>query len=126
MIISPQTSYTITYYCYSLAPSIIEKMKSIKNEVEIQGLKHVYLRDSAHYIQFLAWLDDKMAKGFKIMEWEAAWRLTEFGSKMKNYMGLAYENISTSGPHVALPHYHPFKNGSYLIDKVVVPLFPIV
>jgi len=117
MIISPQTSYAITHYRYLLAPSIIEEMKSIKNKVEIQGLKHVYLHDGAHYVQFLAWLDDKMAKGFKITEWEAAWRLTEFRSKTKNYMGLAYENISASGPHVALPHYHPFKNGSYLIDK---------
>jgi len=126
MIISPQTSYAITHYRYSLAPSIIEEMKSIKNEVEIQGLKRMYLRDGTRYVQFLAWLDEKMAKGFEIMEWEAAWRLTEFGSKTKNYMGLTYENISASGPHVALPHYHPFKNGSYLIDKVVVPLFPIV
>jgi len=117
VIISPQTSYTITHYHYLLAPLIIEKIKSIKNEVEIQGLKCVYLCDGARYVQFLAWLDDKMAKGFKIMEWEAAWWLTEFRSKTKNYMGLAYENISASGPHVALPHYHPFKNGSYLIDK---------
>ncbi|KAI9511197.1 Creatinase/aminopeptidase, partial [Russula earlei] len=47
---------------YSLAPSIIEEMKSVKNEVEIQGLKRAYLRDGACYVQFLAWLDEKMAK----------------------------------------------------------------
>jgi len=121
MIIAPQTSYAIslmlTHYRYSLAPSIIEEMKSVKNEVEIQGLKRAYLRDGACYVQFLAWIDEKMAKGFEITEWEAAWRLTEFRRKAKNYMGLAYENISATGPNAALPHYQPLKNGSYIIDK---------
>jgi len=58
-----------------------------------------------------------MAKGFEITEWEAAWRLTEFRRKAKNYMGLAYENISATGPNAALPHYSPLKSGSYIIDK---------
>ncbi len=107
----------LTHYRYSLAPSIIEEMKSVKNEVEIQGLKRAYLRDGACYVQFLAWLDEKMAKGFEITEWEAAWRLTEFRRKAKNYMGLAYENISATGPNAAIPHYQPLKDGSYVIDK---------
>src|SRR5216683_2289114 len=56
----------LTHYRYSLAPSIIEEMKSVKNEVEIQGLKRAYLRDGACYVQFLAWLDEKMAKGIEM------------------------------------------------------------
>ncbi|KAI0305476.1 Creatinase/aminopeptidase [Multifurca ochricompacta] len=121
VIISPQTSYAIslmlTHYRYTVAPSVIEEMKSVKNEVEIQGLKRAYLRDGACYVQFLAWLDEKMSKGFQISEWEAAWRLTEFRSKAKNYMGLAYENISATGPNAALPHYTPLKSDSLFIDK---------
>ena len=34
-----------------------------------------------------------------ITEYEAAWRLTEYRRKNKHYMGLAYENISASGPN---------------------------
>ncbi|KAI0256241.1 peptidase M24, structural domain-containing protein [Lactifluus subvellereus] len=121
VIISPQTSYAIslmlTHYRYTVAPSIIEEMKSVKNEVEIQGLKRAYLRDGACFVQFLAWLDEKMSKGFQITEWEAAWRLTEFRSKTKNYMGLAYENISAAGPNAALPHYNPLKSSSSIIDR---------
>ncbi|KAI9458087.1 Creatinase/aminopeptidase [Russula earlei] len=121
MIIPPQTSYAIslmlTYKRYSLAPSIVEEMRSVKNEVEIQGLKRACLRDGTCYVQFLAWLDEKMAKGFEISEWEAAWRLTEFRRNAKNFMGLAYENISATGPNAALPHYRPSKSGSYIIDK---------
>ncbi|KAI0266674.1 Creatinase/aminopeptidase [Gloeopeniophorella convolvens] len=121
VLISPQTSYAIslmlTHYRYTVVPSLIEEMKSVKNEVEIQGLKRAYLRDGACYVQFLAWLEEKMSKGFQISEWEAAWRLTEFRSKTKNYMGLAYENISAAGPNAALPHYKPLKSESIFIDK---------
>ncbi|KAI0283706.1 Creatinase aminopeptidase [Russula aff. rugulosa BPL654] len=121
VIISPQTSYAIslmlTHYRYSLSPSIIEEMKGVKNEVEIQGVKRAHRRDGACYVQFLAWMDEKMSKGFEISEWEAAWRLTEFRRKAKNYMGLAYENISATGPNAALPHYHPLKSDSYIISK---------
>jgi Xaa-Pro aminopeptidase len=107
----------LTHYRYSLAPPIIEEMKGVKNEVEIQGLKRAHRRDGACYVQFLAWMDEKMSKGFEITEWEAAWRLTEFRRKAKNYMGLAYETISASGPNAAFPHYHPLKSESYIISK---------
>ncbi|KAN0103771.1 Creatinase aminopeptidase [Russula decolorans] len=121
VIIFPQTPYalslTLTYYRYSLAPPIIEERKSVKNEVEIRGLKRAHLRDGACYVQFLAWMDEKMYKGFEITEWEAAWRLTEFRRKAKNYMGLAYETISASGPNAAFPHYHPLKSDRYIISK---------
>jgi Xaa-Pro aminopeptidase len=121
VIISPRTSYaislTLTYYRYTIAPSVIEEMMSVKNEVEIEGLKRAYLRDGACYVQFLAWLDEKMSKGLQITEWEAAWRLTELRGKARNYMGPAYENISATGPNAALSHYRPLRSSSSIIDK---------
>jgi Xaa-Pro aminopeptidase len=107
----------ITHYRYSLAPPIIEEMRAVKNKVEIQGLKYAHRRDGACYVQFLAWMDEKMSKGSEITEWEAARRLTKFRRKAKNYMGLAYETISASGPNAAFPHYHPLKSHSYIISK---------
>lgn len=32
-------------------------------------------------------------------------------------MGLAYENISASGPNAALPHYTPKKRACSMIDR---------
>ncbi|KAI0035561.1 peptidase M24, structural domain-containing protein [Vararia minispora EC-137] len=119
ILISNETTYAIalmlTTFRYTVAQPIIDEMKGVKNEVEIQGLKRAYTRDGACFVQFLAWLEETMAKGVQVSEWEAAWRLTEFRRKAKNFMGLAYENISAWGPNAALPHYSPRKRDCLLI-----------
>ena len=68
-------------------------------------------------VQFLAWLENKLQEGYDVTEWEAANRLTEFRRKQRNFMGLAYENMSASGPNASLPHYTPFKSSSKMIDR---------
>ena len=68
-------------------------------------------------VRFLAWLDQKLNDGYDITEYEAASRLTEFRRKNKNFMGLAYENISASGPNASLPHYSPKRSTARMIDR---------
>jgi Xaa-Pro aminopeptidase len=103
VLISPQTSYAIslmlTHFRYTIAPSIVDDIKAIKNDLEIEGMRRAYLRDGASFVRWFAWLEDKLSQGFEITEYEAAWRLTEFRKQNKHYWGLAYENISASGPN---------------------------
>ena len=89
----------LTHMRYTIAPNKIQEMMDLKTEVEIQGMKRAYIRDGVAFVKFLAWLDGKMAAGYEISEWEAAFRLTEWRKKQKNYVGLAYENISAAGPN---------------------------
>ncbi|KAF8149398.1 peptidase M24, structural domain-containing protein [Crassisporium funariophilum] len=121
VLIAPQTSYAIslmlTHFRYTVAPSYIEHMMSIKNETEIDGMRRAYLRDGVSFVRFLAWLEAKLAEGYDITEYEAAFRLTEFRRKNKHFMGLAYENISASGANAALPHYSPKKSTAHMIGK---------
>ncbi|KAJ3770141.1 Creatinase aminopeptidase [Lentinula raphanica] len=121
IIISPQTSYTIslvlTHFRCTVLPSYVEHMMAVKNEVELEGLRRAYLRDGVCYVRFLAWLEDKINQGYDVTEWEAAHRLTEFRRKAKHFMGLAYENISASGPNAALPHYSPKKYETDMIAR---------
>ena len=76
VIISPQTSYAIclmmTSFRYTVLPSYVEEMKAVKNETEIRGLRNAYLRDSAAYVCWLAWLEQKLQQGYDITEYEAA------------------------------------------------------
>lgn len=79
-----------------------------------------------------------MHAGQSITEWEAAEELTHYREEGANYWGLAYENISASGPNageyqtpvsssdwfgltpysssVALPHYSAAEDTAAVID----------
>lgn len=128
----------MTSFRYTVLPPYVEEIKAVKSEAEIRGLKAAYLRDGVAYVRWLAWLEHKLQQGYGINEYEAAWRLTEYRRKQKNYMGLAYENISASGPNagespacvmraqsnlqgsfscLALPHYVPHKATARDIDR---------
>lgn len=121
VIIAPETSYAIalmlTHFRYTVMPSYISSMKAIKNDTEIDGMRRAYLRDGASFVRFLAWLEEKLNKGYEITEYEAAFRLTEYRRTNKHFMGLAYENISASGPNAALPHYSPTKSTAAMIHR---------
>lgn len=120
---------------YTVLASYVDQAKAIKNDVELNGLRNAYLRDGIAFVRFLAWLEQKIQQGFEITEYEAAWRLTEYRRQLEKYQGLAYENISASGPNAgepytvpvvahcadrtlsALPHYSPRKATARFIDQ---------
>jgi Xaa-Pro aminopeptidase len=77
----------LTHFRYTVEPSYIEKTMAIKNDGEISGSKRAYLRDGVSFVRFLAW-------GYKISEWEARFRLTEFRRKKKNFVGIVHQNVS--------------------------------
>ncbi len=58
VLIAPQTSYAIslmlTHVRYTVAPSYIEMMMSVKNETEIDGMRRAYLRDGVSYVSFFS------------------------------------------------------------------------
>ncbi|ESK89285.1 putative aminopeptidase cytoplasmic [Moniliophthora roreri MCA 2997] len=119
-IISPQTSYAISRALGSnfiVLPSQVDEMKSIKNDVEIEGFRKAYLRDGVCFTKFLAWLDTEIRLGHKYTEWDAAEKLTELRKKVEFNKGLAYENISSTGANAALPHYGPTKDTAKVIEK---------
>ncbi|KAF8633799.1 hypothetical protein AX15_001241 [Amanita polypyramis BW_CC] len=121
VLLPPHTSYAIslmiTQLRYTIALPYVEHLMAVKNKVEIEGLKKAYVQDGVAFVQFLAWLENKLQEGYDITEWEAANRLTEFRKKRRNFMGLAYENMSASGPNAALPHYSPLKSKGKMIDR---------
>jgi Xaa-Pro aminopeptidase len=61
VLINPQTSYAIslmlTHMRYTVAPSFVDEMKAVKNETELEGLRHAYARDGAAFVSWASNLD---------------------------------------------------------------------
>ena len=43
----------LTHFRYTVAPSYVEIMLSVKNDTEINGLRKAYLRDGASFVRLL-------------------------------------------------------------------------
>ncbi|MGN1211861.1 MAG: aminopeptidase P family protein [Candidatus Cryptobacteroides sp.] len=107
------------------APSPVPLRKSVKNEVEIRGLREAYHADGLAVERFLHWLEVQLASGKKVTEREAADRLGAFRAEIPGYRGDSFACISAYGPNAALPHYStPEENsaviephGLYLVDS---------
>ncbi|UZJ56879.1 hypothetical protein CBS101457_006199 [Exobasidium rhododendri] len=87
--------------------SIVGDQKSIKNETEIQGFRDCHVRDGAALAGYFAWLEEQLAKGAKVTEFEAADELEKFRAKQEHFRGLSFTTISSTGSNGAIIHYSP-------------------
>lgn len=102
--------------------SPIPLRKSVKNSVEIAGMREAHLEDGLAMEKFLYWLEGKIGQ---VDEWEAACKLQSFRAEIPGYRGDSFQTISAYGPGAALPHYVTPRNsapvlephGLYLLDS---------
>ncbi|PCH70595.1 MAG: hypothetical protein COC06_04260 [Bacteroidales bacterium] len=79
-------------------------LKSIKNEVEIEGMKNAMKKDGIALSQFYFWLEENIGKT-KITEFTVMNKLKEFRSLQKDFKGESFGTIAGYKDHGALPHY---------------------
>jgi Xaa-Pro aminopeptidase len=104
--------------------SIITKLKSVKNQTEIDGFKTAMLKDGVAMVKFLYWLDQNIGNT-QITELSAAEKLRYFRAQQSDYRGDSFNTISAYGAHAALPHYSANEDsnetlvtkGLFLIDS---------
>lgn len=84
--------------------SIPTLLKSIKNEVEISGIREAHVRDGVAMVNFLYWFDENFKKE-KITELTIGEKLREFRSEQVDFMGESFSPIVGFGPHGAIVHY---------------------
>lgn len=95
------------------SPVILKK--AVKTGSEIDNLRQTYIDDGLAVESFLYWLENEVASGRDVTEWEASERLTAFRAEIPGYRGNSFENISAYGPGAALPHYSTPVEGSAVI-----------
>ncbi|KAI8824803.1 peptidase M24, structural domain-containing protein [Fimicolochytrium jonesii] len=82
--------------------------KAIKNEVELEGFRQSHIRDAVALCEYFAWLEREVVQnGGKISEVEAADKLEGFRKTKKDFVGLSFDTISSTGPNGAIIHYKP-------------------
>ncbi|KPA74818.1 aminopeptidase P1 putativemetallo-peptidase Clan MG Family M24 [Leptomonas pyrrhocoris] len=96
-----------------------QKLKAIKNEVELKGFRECHVRDGAALTRYLAWLHNEIFhKGVTdLNEYDAATKLESFRRLDSRFVQLSFESISSTGPNAAMCHYSPSETNSALIRK---------
>jgi Xaa-Pro aminopeptidase len=79
-------------------------LKSVKNEVELAGMREAHRRDGAAMVNFLFWFDENIDK-LHITELSIAEMLRAFRSEQLYYSGESFCSTVAFGPHGAIVHY---------------------
>lgn len=103
---------------------ITTKLKAVKNDIEIENVRNVMVRDGVAMVKFLNWIKKNAGSG-KITEVDAADKLEELRRQGDNFYDLSFGTISAYKANASMPHYAPTKEhhavikpeGFYLVDS---------
>ncbi|KAL1839947.1 hypothetical protein VTJ49DRAFT_991 [Mycothermus thermophilus] len=97
--------------------------KAVKNETELEGMRQCHIRDGAALIRFFAWLEDQLINKKAVLdEVAAADQLEAFRKEEKDFVGLSFDTISSTGPNAAVIHYKPERGSCAVIDPNAIYL----
>lgn len=91
------------------ASSPVALLKSIKNNVEIEGTRNAMLKDGVALVRFYRWLERALTNGVSLTEMELAGKLTDFRSLQTGYFSESFASIVAVAEHGAIVHYRPKK-----------------
>lgn len=85
-------------------PNPSEKMKAVKNPVELEHIEKTYLRDSVALTKFIYWLKNNIGK-IPITEYSAAMYLDNLRREVDGFLDLSFPTISGYKENAAMMHY---------------------
>ena len=84
--------------------SPVFKLKSLKNEVEIAGVRKAMIKDGVALTKFFIWLEENVKHGH-LTEVSIAEKLLGFRAEQKNFIGESFNTIAGYAGHGAIVHY---------------------
>jgi len=84
--------------------SPVFKLKSVKNGVEMNGVRLAMAKDGVALTRFFIWLEENLKSG-QLSEISIAEKLREFRSKQENFVGESFGTIAGYAGHGAIVHY---------------------
>lgn len=88
------------------APNPTAIMKSVKNPVELEHLRNIYLLDSVALCRFIYYIKKNIGKT-PMTEVSAAQYLDHLRSEIPGYLDLSFGTISAYNANAAMAHYAP-------------------
>jgi len=93
----------------------IEKMKAIKNKIEIKGAISAHIKDGVALSKFLYWLNKyKITDNSELL---ASNKINTFREKQKNFICTSFETISGFASNGAIVHYRVTKKSNKKFTK---------
>lgn len=83
----------------------LNRMKAVKNHIELEGFRRAFLQDGVAWCRLLKFIDDSLAAGKLLTEYEIGEKLISFRKELDGYKGESFEPIVAFGANGALPHY---------------------
>jgi len=99
-----------------LADDPCQRLKAIKNKVEMKGMQRAHERDGLALTRFLCWLD-KETPHRDMTEREAVARLLEFRRQAPEFVSPSFETIAGSGPNGAIVHYRVTQGSNRVLHQ---------
>jgi Xaa-Pro aminopeptidase len=89
--------------------SPVKRMKTVKNEREIAGMKAAMLRDGVAMVQFLYWLSEECQKSrlAGLTELSVSDKLESLRAAQPLFRGISFDTIAAYQQHGAIVHYEP-------------------
>jgi Xaa-Pro aminopeptidase len=84
--------------------SPVFKLKSIKNEVEMEGYRRAMIKDGVALTRFFIWLEENVKSG-NLTEISIDKKLLQFRSEQENFVGESFGTIAGYAAHGAIVHY---------------------
>lgn len=81
-----------------------ERMKAVKNPVELKHMEEIYLKDSVALTKFIYWLKSNVGK-ITITEYSAAMHLDDLRREIDEFVDLSFPTISAYKENAAMMHY---------------------
>ncbi len=87
-----------------MRPNPTERMKAIKNEVEIANTLRAQLKDAVALCRFICWVQANVGR-IPITEITASDRLTDLRREQEGFLDLSFETICSYNEHASIIHY---------------------
>lgn len=85
--------------------SPVFRLKSIKNNVELEGVRRAMIKDGVALTRFFMWLENSVGKE-EISEISLSKKLYDFRAEQENFVGESFGTIAGYAGHGAIVHYH--------------------